>query len=341
MIHLIIDPAYAQTVWGRALRDGLKKALRRKRRAAAESDELPALCAADPVFLIHSDPALFAREIAQCNGAGVVPILLAAAPQSHPGRYHCVHADPVGALIDLAQTARAALYGVNPDSATDRALMDGLFAAAELPVYWNRTSLRACYEDYARRAADPDCVICTNDFTAVSLLRYLRADRAPIPRLISAHATPLAPYYQPEIESLPFDCAPLCDAAAALMDFAAQHPEIAAMTAAIAAPHPPRPVPSAAPRTESAQAFYADPELQRMMRVGRLLSQFDGTDRALLPMLLRGDTYDAMAAQSYLSKSTLQYRLRHWMDVCGVTGKAELAEVLRECVGELDNRYFG
>lgn len=333
MIYLIIDPAYAQTVWGRALRDGLKKALRRKRRSATESAELPRLADGDTVFLIHSDPAIFARQIASCNADGIVPILLAAAPQSLPGRFHCVHADPVGALRELAHSAHTALYGVNPDSATDQTLMDALCRTAKLPVYWNRTSLRDCYRDFAPRSAAFDCVICTNDFTAVSLLRYLRADCAAVPRLISAHATPLAPYYRSEIEALPFDGIPLGCAAAELMDFIAQHPEIASLSATVSAQRVCPAEPSAPPPMDAVPPFYEDPELRQMMRVVHLLERFDDTDRALLPMLLRGDTYDAMAAQAYLSKSTLQYRLNHWMTVCDVRGKRDLVDVLRRTLG--------
>lgn len=345
MIWLISDTEYGKSVWGYTLRDGLRKELKRKRLNYTERTEPNEATAGDVVFLIHSDRAMFARQIAECNARQIVPILLCGTAQTQlHGRFHCVCASSADALIEQVHTAHhPALYGVNPDSATDMDMLNALRRVTDLPVYWNRTSLRDCFAAFAPHVSEHDRLICTNDFAAVSLLRNLRALYPvclPV-QIVSCNATVLSACFQPDIRALPCDWAGLGKTAAAVMEFVAKNPFISNLTAAVSAHTASSGVDLADEPELRTHAFYADTELQEMMRVVRLMNQWDETDRTILPMLLRGDTYDAIAERAFLSKSTLQYRLRRWMDCCEVSDKASLIAVLRPYLGTRDEPQNG
>ncbi|MFR5856066.1 MAG: substrate-binding domain-containing protein [Lachnospiraceae bacterium] len=76
--------------------------------------------------------------------------------------------------------------------------------AAETNVFWNRGSLKECYEAFFPHVCRFDSVICANDIAAAALLEQLKKDGVTVPKelyLLSYGDSSLARALRPAITS--------------------------------------------------------------------------------------------------------------------------------------------
>ena len=179
MYRLMLEPAYAESVWCKQIVQGLIGELK-KRREDHALEGTPAT--GDTVFIIGSQPHWLSGALCRCNELGIVPILLCNSQRKLPGgRYHCVCSDISGSMRQLTAGLkqrhgnRLALYGINPDSVGDHSRQAAFcLECADGQLFINEGSLARCYERFIARQEAFDAVICTNGFAAISLYRRLR-----------------------------------------------------------------------------------------------------------------------------------------------------------------------
>lgn len=350
MHKLLLETGYADSAWCKALTQSLISELRKRREDHELCSDPQTICPGDTVFLIGSVLRWLQDTVIACNRAGTVPILLCTRPKHIPGgRYHCVCSDIAGSMQLLTASARQnygsrlALYGINPDSAGDQAKKDAYLQENPHPetVFENSVSLAACYEQFAPVSERFDAVLCANGFAAVSLVRRLRVDAPELLsklRLISCAQTPLIRYYGNTITAVDMNFAAFGKTALGLADMVKKHPHIWELTATVkwsvadVALQSPPPVSTQA--QPAGDAFYRDVELQEMLKVENLLTACDDTDALLLPMLLQGQSYAAMAEACFLTEGAVKYRVKNMRTLCACPDRESLEQLLRRYLHE-------
>lgn len=75
--------------------------------------------------------------------------------------------------------------------------------------------------------------------------------------------------------------------------------------------------------------FYDDGEVLRTTALENLLLNCDDVDRSILRSLLRGEHYNIIEENSYISLNTIKYRIKNMIKNAGVSDKNELLELVR------------
>ena len=345
MYSLLMEKGYADSAWCKALAQSLIAEFRKRREEYTILDDTDCMAAQDTVFVIGSVLGWLTKTVRRCNIAGVVPILLCTSPKHIPGgRYHCVCSDIAGSMGLLTASARRnygsrlALYGINPESVGDRAKMEAYLQENPHPetVFENSTSLAECYGRFATVAGQFDAVLCANGFAAVSLVKRLQADYPEILahlRVISCAQSLLTHYCGDRITSVDMNFAAFGKTALGLADMVRKQPHIWQLTATVKWSVEDMALQLPAIREEIPEqrrdSFYRDAELQQMMKVENLLGACDDTDRLLLPMLLEGQSYGAMAEVCFLTEGAVKYRVKNMRTLCDCPDRESLEQLMR------------
>lgn len=295
---------------------------------------------------------------------GVDCVLVSFEPPENAMARGIVRMDYVSAMRALLSylygcgRARVALYGFNPNSSADTLKKDYFERwnavnphADGRNVFDNRASLAGCYEAFRPHRARFDAVICANDIVAASLLQNLRGDGARVPDdlfVASFGDSALSRRVRPAVTSVSLEHAEMGRLAVHLYAFLYRQEASASVSVRVRSrlivrastgETPPedaagdllKPKPRAVPPAYHPIDFYADPDAERLMRVERLLSACDDTDRLILRGLMDGSAAEALAEKLFLSPSALRYRLKRLTAAAGCGARAEFAAFLAFC----------
>ena len=76
--------------------------------------------------------------------------------------------------------------------------------------------------------------------------------------------------------------------------------------------------------------FYEDYEINEMMMLEKLLYESEDLDRQIVRSLLRGESYEQIAENYYLTVSTVKYRVKKMVGLCNLKHRSQLLELLRK-----------
>lgn len=351
MIQILTEESFSNSVWCRSLVAGLVAELKLKRLDFAFISSAQELAAGGDVYIIASSRGWVQAVLQACRLRQCRPVLLCnQAFQDPEPLCSTVCSDIHGSMAHLVEVlrrsgrGRIALYGVNPNSASDASHRSGFLAAVDGKqddVFINNGSLERCYADFRGNVDRYDAVICTNDFAAVSLVRRL-LEEAPqeLERLvvIGCAETRLTEFYREHMISLRVNHRQFGRAAVTLLENLRRNEYLSQIAMSIRCDFAPLAELSAlAPPAENAVApvrippardlFYEDRELDDMLRVERLLSECDETDRTIIAGMLRGEAYEKIAEHCFVTVSTVKYRVRKMLSVGRMSGRAELVRL--------------
>ena len=83
---------------------------------------------------------------------------------------------------------------------------------------------------------------------------------------------------------------------------------------------------------EPADVFYEDDEINEMMLLEKLLYESEELDRQIIQRLLAGDSYEQIAEKSYLTVSTVKYRVKKMVSLCRLENRTQLLNLLRSYI---------
>ena len=81
--------------------------------------------------------------------------------------------------------------------------------------------------------------------------------------------------------------------------------------------------------------YYADLEIDEMIRVETLLNACDESDLELVRGILSGRTYAQVAEGLFLSVNGVKYKLKNMFTLCGVRTRGEFVELLKKYIKRL------
>lgn len=298
------------------------------------------------LILIGSDEKWLGYAISKCNENKVHPIVLGVVPKnSLKGIFSSVTSDVGQSMYYLINhlkkegKIRPALYGINPASLSDSAKKENFLAYAEgiadeNDIYYNNGSLKVCFEIFSKASANYDCIICANDYAAISLIKNLESTN-------TVQEKPLTVSYGDTLLSRSFDSlltVSMCyeeygKAAISVCETLFKNPALLYVNIAVKWKFghrdsftkneiPNNILPAATTEGHSAdEVFYSDSEMCEMILVENMLCACDKTDLTLLRLMLDGCSYETAAEKCFISHNTAKYRIKKLMDICGTASK--------------------
>ncbi len=359
------EEVFRQSLWYRALVSGLSEEARRKRYELAFVDENELLDSSDDLFgdekrfliVVATSPSKLSVLLPELSRRGIDVLLVNIGHEGGEGVSTLMmdYEDATErALSYLAACGRRfpALVGVNPDSGSDMVKYRCFerMIGAEGTVFFNYNGIAPLCGRFEAEREHFDAVICANDITGVALLGRLRQKKVRVPDelfMLSFGDTSSAAFLTsaPGVTTVSADHAELGRQAVRLSSFLirsnvrmtgglklAAQLHVGRTTANLPAPEfipcelsRPAPEPSI---KASAPNFYDDPVVGEVMKVEALASTLDGADRTILRILSEGGSIQTAADASFLSASTVTYRIRRIGGALGTRTRAETLDLL-------------
>ena len=250
--------------------------------------------------------------------------------------------------------SRIALFGVNPDSATDMLKKAAYLAFArqsgsldpEQDVFWNYAHLAETCRQFCAVRGRYDAVICANGIAAIILARYLADQGVQVPDelfLVSVGDSRLAQMARPGITSAQLDFFEVGRQAVQMMAILQKNPALSSLSATLNCKIHVGESTAGLPAGRYAELvggdealktvnFYADPDVIDVLHIEDLLSRSDDIDLSILQGLVSQQKYIDLAEHLHISENTVKYRLKKMLSLSGQTSREDLLRLL--------TRYF-
>lgn len=337
-MYVLAESDYRSTHWYERILTPLKAEARRKRIALFECESIDLLPAEESsVFLLGGSERWIYETVRSLQARSCHPILLNEVDDGCvSGRLSRVRSDYGSLAARLCRGgARCAFYGVNPASASDLSRRAAFLCVNPMgEVFENRGSLADCFERFfeRHRSLPFDTVLCTNDFAAASLLCHLRERQDVGSVSVVTQASGALLSYFPTVRTARLSPDAVAAAAFEIFDCQRAHPDFLGVQVSLELSLPEEGTLyeriGDAREDFPSEQFYRDPEMSELLRLERLLSSLDETDRKILTLIER-DACD-IGEEAFLSDNGVKYRIKKMKRLCGVESKREIPPLLEK-----------
>lgn len=352
MFYIISEPEYETSTWYKHIIDGLHTERRKKRYSVKfiqDFSELKSCRIADTdiIFVIGTNNDWILNTVSNCKIFFSNKIIILGNHNPPPGgnTYSVVSGDIEKDIMLLYSyllsydKKKIALYGINPDSTSDNIRKKSFLAigGSENALFYNDKSLKDCYENFYNLISDYDGVICTNDFAAISLLKNLK--NSPAPFIVSCGGTLLSAFFSPSITRIKTNYEDFGKSAFTLArmieDDSINSINIKLKGKFIAGdttdflPLKSENTHTILNKQKTHDNFYADSEIDEMLKVERLFNSCDADDLLLLDRVLSGKKYADIAKELFMSENGIKYRMKNMFKICEKESKKEFIKMLK------------
>jgi len=357
MFYAIGEPVYKTSNWYKDIMEGLLSEKRQKRFSLTvidSTDELLTcnLTQEDIIFVIGTNSQWLERILPQCESLFDNRVIVLANHENRfaKGKYSIVTADithSVQLLYNYLRhygKSRIAMYGINPKSSSDayRKRSFLLCGGLETDLFYNTISLSQCYDDFSERVAEYDAVICVNDYAAISLIRHLD-DPSQLFITSCGAGTLLSQFFTPSITHTRINYTAFGKAGVDLCRILQKNSGANSVNIYLSSEFVPGDTTCALPLAKEAMAenqsitknddkYYADLEIDEMIRVEMLLNTCDEVDLQILRAVLAKKTYSAIAEELFMSVNGIKYKLKNMLNICCVGTKTEFLALLQKYI---------
>ena len=267
------------------------------------------------------------------------------------------------ATIDIVQYLmaskrdRIAFFACNPRSPTDankkkaikKACSDFELAFTDNDVFEIQGSLSECLRDFGDKMHLYNGIICSNDASAVALIRYSIAAGLRIPQdayVVGFGNTLIGQLVSPSITSSSLDYYDVGKKAVDIYLYLRRHPSVSYQSTVVNCQLYPRESteyrnPGAYisdygynyAETNREKTFYGDTTVSGLLDLELFLQNLDPVDFFVLDGLISGKPYSILVEEYSVSESTVKYRLRKMLMLLGCTTRAELLAIIDKNIG--------
>ena len=365
-VRVYVSPKIADTLWTKQAVRAISSEIMQKRYTpvfldapdptALNFDEIYETGERRLLIYVGASVAITPRLLSRFSECGVHGIFINYESSVLSGRYSKIlldYRDGMRKIINyLLASGRSdfALYGVNPNSATDM-IKDGFFREylgregknPARDIYYNYASLTGCFARFFENRACYDAVICANDVVALSLVSHLQKAGVSVPDdlyAVSFGSSLLASLSRPTITTVTVDHATLGRQAVLAYAYLYKNPGDISLTVKVDAKLVVRASTGARQPASDADAFssflqqvpdvefYDDPAAQCIFRAETLLSDCDELDFGILEGILGEETYPCIAERLYTSENVISYRIKRMCRLTGCQKRGELVSLL-------------
>ena len=359
VFYLLGEPGYTTSNWYKHIIDGIFAEKRTKRfniimiDSIQETEKFP-LESDDAILLVGSNSNWLDSIIDVCKRRFSRNIIVLGnfESQLQGKNYSIVSSDISTDIYNLYayllayNKTKIAMYGINPNSASDtyRKKCFVKYYGHESDIYFNNANLKECYKSFVSNADKYDAVICANDYSAISLVRFLNNDNIKIPFIVSCGETKLAKIFKPRITNLRTNYKDFGKAAINVYKMLQKDFPISSIKLELASSINPGdttenlPVPLTAFSEAVSDIavcddmFYLDNEVSEMLHVEKLLTRCDKIESDMLLSLIKGETYFEIAEKYHMSVNGVKYKLNKLFALCEVSSKNEFIELIQKYI---------
>lgn len=359
MFYLLSEPGYATSSWCNHIIDGILEEKRSKRfnivviSSVQETDYFSPQ-SNDAILLIGSNSTWLKSVIDICSQKfGKNIIVLGNFERQLNGKNYSIISTDISmdiynlyAYLIYYSKKNIALYGVNPNSASDIYRKKSFIECCgqHNNIYYNNGNLKECFQGFISDAEQYDAVICTNDYAAISLARFLHNNGTKSPFIVSCGETKLAQMFKPSITGLRTSYKDVGKAVIHVYRLLQKDISISGIKLNLASciipgdstdnlPVLPISIPEGSPSTTPVNdPFYCDSEVSEMMKIEKLLNHCDKFELDMLFSLIEGATYTALAENYHISVNGLKYKLNKLFELCDVHSKSEFIEMFKKYI---------
>ena len=363
MVSILLDPRYSNTAWCTSKVEHLIAQLKLRRIPYAVMDDLNALQGHDHFpFVVGADSEWLQAVVRGCNYLGLHPILLCGEGKySFQGAYSSVSSaanDSMEQLISRLRRGgarRICLYAANPASIDDQGRCESylrVMGQDEGAIFYCKVSLEDCYRSFCAAPEPFDTALCVNGFSAISLVRYLKAEQPEYLerlRIICLQDVQMTEFYRQWIFSIDQRFEEYAKAALMIYnDLTRAEPCVSHIDIRIdwdmhdldrVLPSFPPAAPLLTGRPANSKGmFHPDLEAREMQRLENIFYSCSEEDRMILLRLMQGDTYAMIEEQCFLSASAIKYRAKRIVAEAGMKNKEELLALMRKYLPALSSK---
>ncbi len=239
---------------------------------------------------------------------------------------------------------KIALYGITPDAISDEVRKNSFlsYRNSESDIYYHTSSLEQCFNDFIVNIDRYDAVICANPYSAISLLKRLGGKKI----FLACCGTSML-FELPFFAGITHTYTPVTFSQIFLDVYRMliSNRMISSINIYITnelyvsetTDYLPPPDKCGAMQQSSFKnnlTFYADREVSEMQKIELLVQKSDKIDLIILERILENKTYAQISDELYMSTNGIKYKLKKMFEICGVSSKNELCELLRKHINK-------
>ncbi len=368
IVHCLGDIRHTDTYWYSMIKNAIcKEATRRVLGVLISecsdnepiSDFLGDTEIREPVLIISGRRQWVMNHTAEVTKLSRRPILLASGLYTGGRDVSTVNVNYAEVTYDIirylcgAERRKIAYFARNIRSLADNAKLTGITEAAsdfgldfsEHDVFTFDGSLSACFDRFETHKTSYDAVLCSNDITAIYLMRRLIGKGICIPEdiaVIGYGNTALGQIVSPKLTTttLNFTDVGICavDTYRALLandrirsiDTVLRGEIIFRDTTPKSTTEPVQPLsPVSIPvKTTETMSFFGDSDVLDILRLEDYFSTHDAIDGKIAAALLSGEKYDSICEHLHTSDSMLKNHIRSLSGFLGAANRTELCDML-------------
>ena len=348
MYYILSEPFFTASPWYRIIYNSLTDELSRKKLQFIHSGSIiqPTFQQEKSyAFLIGTNAEWLNKNIEDCLNSDIHPIILSTQQNSQlNGIYSSVTSnlessfEIVMKYLQSISKSRTALFGVNKLSLTNMTLFEKFKCYncyTSDSIYYNDGSVSNCADMFINDIDKYDSVISVNDFSSVFLLKKLSETKKDI-FVISFGGTNLARKYYPWLATVSMGYENFGKAAVSLSEALKNNSAVDYMTYTVKCnfeninPSANFNVLSEDSRISGNaydKKFYADSEMNDMIRLENMLLNCDETDYKILNLLIRNYSYEYIAEKLFCALNTVKYRVKKMKENCNCSSKNEMLAI--------------
>lgn len=358
-LYVLAEKEYIASSWCRNILKGLsieKKRKKIKLISINSADELTAESEKNKssVILIGTKAGWINENVNKVLDLNLNPILISNTELILDfSSCSIVSSDISGALNEAVLLSKekgngsVALYGVNPDSVADNMRKNVFLALGgkKNDIYYNNGILENCFLNFSKSLKKYGAIICVNDFSAISLINRLKRNNMYNEKtfIISLNSSQLGKYFSPKIVSFSINYKKFGAAALLIHEELTKNEYITSLNALIKydlncnslSAKPQRQIANSKfffSQTDEEVNIYADDEMIELMAIESFLLNTDESDMLILKMLNNKYSYRKIEEVTYLSNSTIKYRIKNICKIFNVEHISVVLDILKQYI---------
>ena len=350
-LYLLVEKEFVSSSWCVSILEGLNSEKKRKKIKLISIDSIDEIIEdsyefKSSVILIGAKQNWVIKQINETLSLKLNPILISNTLISADfSNCNIVTSDIFGSVNDAFSLSNhnsaneISLYGVNSDSVADLMRKKAYLSlgGSEGCIYYNMGSLENCFENFLPYYNNYKTIICVNDFAAVSLISRLKKENLYNNKIaiISLSGSLLGRRFSPSVTSFSINYKNFGAAAILIHETLTKNAYISSFntlikydlnknnTTDLAFPKA-RKIYNI-PKNENEINIYNDSEMSEMLSVENFLKNSDHSDALIIKMLKNKDNYDCISEATFLSISTIKYRIKN---ICKIFNQNNIYSVI-------------
>lgn len=351
-LYLLVEKEFVSSSWCVSILEGINSEKKRKKIKLISIDSIDEIIEdsyefKSSVILIGAKQNWVNKRINETLSLKLNPILISNTLISADfSNCNIVTSDIFGSVNDAFSLSNhnsaneISLYGVNSDSVADSMRKKAYLSlgGSEGCIYYNMGSLENCFENFLPYYNNYKTIICVNDFAAISLISRLKKENLYSNKIaiISLSGSLLGDCFSPAITSFSINYKSFGAAAILIHEALSKNNYISSFnslikynldikeTTANLAFCRNRKVYNL-PKNENEINIYNDCEMSEMLSVESFLKNADKSDMLIIKMLKNKENYDYICETTFLSISTIKYRIKN---ICKIFNQNNIYSVI-------------